>query len=693
MSRHQQNTFSPIIVVAPGVATVIYIPSLPPLHPVPVMKVKILLFVAFVNATVAEAFFWSSKSSAKEVENDSDDQIQSELLSPWSNSTMMNPSSKSAKVVEYDSDDQVAPELPSPRSNSTTMKPSSKSAKVVEYDSDDQVEPELPSPWCDPDTPILWHPNYSVAWDDGVCTQKADCDSLGYSTKLECCSRAYSGQQSGACIRQLPNTPPTTTSVTTSKAVDGKWYADYSVAWSVGVCKNIFPCPTYITAFFESQMACCESVFAGQTSKTCINASGESSSPCQPHFGEDGRLLYHVCGLTKIPTEVPTQKPVPCDTDGHTDNPTESSCTSFCGKDITDALNKQQCCETTDDCENLGPEYGCIDLSAYKPTANPTASPTAKQSDSPTAIPTHKPSSLRPTKKPTNFHIYHCGSSATNANTICNLPCPGGRNSYCGVGQGCYITNCTASSPSASPNSLPATSTPSASPDATGSPTASPSASPNSLPTTSTPSASPDATGTPTTSPATNPVQSLSPSTIPSSSPIDRYVLDLTNFTVGAIFTSTTMFTSMSSGGITMALNSPSFYGGSAPGSRDRQIQSGPFGGIAGNSIMFEQSPAKDGGQSITFSFSKTVCELSFTITDIDNGNDNQTGIIGASDLIVIVNPTTYTYTVPIGSSVIGNGTSVGTTATSGPFRNTNDTNYDKSSPAGNIKKIGRAHV
>ena len=146
------------------------------------------------------------------------------------------------------------------------------------------------------------------------------------------------------------------------------------------------------------------------------------------------------------------------------------------------------------------------------------------------------------------------------------------------------------------------------------------------------------------------------------------------------------MFTNMSAEGITMLLNSPSFFGGSEPGSRNGQIQSSPFGAIAENSIMFEQSPAKDGGQTITFSFSKTVYELSFTITDIDNGNDNQTGIIGASDLIVIVSPTTYTYTVPIGSSVIGNGTSVGTTTTSGPFRNTNDLNYDKSSPSGNIQ-------
>jgi hypothetical protein len=99
---------------------------------------------------------------------------------------------------------------------------------------------------------------------------------------------------------------------------------------------------------------------------------------------------------------------------------------------------------------------------------------------------------------------------------------------------------------------------------------------------------------------------------------------------------------------------------------------------------MFEQSPTKDGGQTITFSFSKTVYELSFNITDIDNGLDDN-GIFAWADRIVIVSPKTYNYTVPIGSSVIGDGTSVGTTAISGPFRNNNNLNYDNSSPAGNI--------
>jgi hypothetical protein len=73
-----------------------------------------------------------------------------------------------------------------------------------------------------------------------------------------------------------------------------------------------------------------------------------------------------------------------------------------------------------------------------------------------------------------------------------------------------------------------------------------------------------------------------------------------------------------------MSVNSPSFYGGCIASALDRTIQSGPFG----NGIKFEQKPTKNGGQIITFSFSRMVYNYSFLITDIDTGLDDN-GIFG----------------------------------------------------------------
>jgi hypothetical protein len=39
-----------------------------------------------------------------------------------------------------------------------------------------------------------------------------------------------------------------------------------------------------------------------------------------------------------------------------------------------------------------------------------------------------------------------------------------------------------------------------------------------------------------------------------------------------------------------------------------------------GNALTFAQTPKTDGGQDITFTFTASIYELSFIITDIDNG-------------------------------------------------------------------------
>ena len=129
----------------------------------------------------------------------------------------------------------------------------------------DQGPRTLLSPWCRSTTPEMWHPDYSNAWSNGGCTLKADCDSPGFSTQLECCKAAYGGQTSGACIKRLP-IPPTFSPTTVST----KWYADQGGAWSTGGCKNTTPLPIYATIFFDTQLLCCKGAFGGQMSGACI---------------------------------------------------------------------------------------------------------------------------------------------------------------------------------------------------------------------------------------------------------------------------------------------------------------------------------------------------------------------------------------------------------------------------------------
>jgi hypothetical protein len=133
----------------------------------------------------------------------------------------------------------------------------------------EEEEPRsLLSSWCAPTTPEMWHPNYSAAWNTGGSTLKADCDSPGYSTQLECCQAAYGGQISDACIKGLP-TPPTF-SPTTAAGAAGKWYAEQGPAWSNGGCTNTIPYPIYATVFFDTQLSCCKGAFGGQMSGACM---------------------------------------------------------------------------------------------------------------------------------------------------------------------------------------------------------------------------------------------------------------------------------------------------------------------------------------------------------------------------------------------------------------------------------------
>ena len=131
-----------------------------------------------------------------------------------------------------------------------------------------------------------------------------------------------------------------------------------------------------------------------------------------------------------------------------------------------------------------------------------------------------------------------------------------------------------------------------------------------------------------------------------------------------------------------MSLTSATFFGNSTALSNNLKVQAGPTGNITGNALTFAQTPKTDGGQDITFTFSASIYELSFIITDIDNGltGDGEDGDQGSSERVVILPAGGFTSTVPTGSTVNGAGTAAS------PFMNNNVQSYHTDSPGGNLK-------
>ncbi len=162
--------------------------------------------------------------------------------------------------------------------------------------------------------------------------------------------------------------------------------------------------------------------------------------------------------------------------------------------------------------------------------------------------------------------------------------------------------------------------------------------------------------------------------------------LDWSTFTLGSTFTSTTV------GGVTVSLSS-TFGTNTTAQTGNRTIVAGPQGGLSGQFLRLNQTARNNtnNGQTVTFTFSKPITGLSFTITDIDNLNN------GWSDRIQ-VNTAGFGYTVPPGSSVIGigeagNGTGGTTTdgnggsnTGTGSFRNSvNSFNFLPADDDGNL--------
>lgn len=152
-------------------------------------------------------------------------------------------------------------------------------------------------------------------------------------------------------------------------------------------------------------------------------------------------------------------------------------------------------------------------------------------------------------------------------------------------------------------------------------------------------------------------------------------------------FTADTEFTDATVGGVTVTLEPSTFFGGTTALGTNRNIRTGPQGGVAGQALRFEQTPIEDGGQVITLSFSQTVFTVSFTITDIDNSIGG-----GWSDRIEVISPTNYTFTVPpqsdddIPTSTTDTNTVIGDGTAGDRFRNSNNNyNYLNQYDNGNV--------
>merc|ERR1719483_1949703 len=116
----------------------------------------------------------------------------------------------------------------------------------------------------------VWYPNYYASWVDGHCLNSASTgvDSTflasvsNYGTREECCSAAYGGQTSGACLREV-------------------WYPDYSASWVDGHCLNSASTgvDSRFLVSYATRKECCSAAYAGQTSGACLREDLDSTDP------------------------------------------------------------------------------------------------------------------------------------------------------------------------------------------------------------------------------------------------------------------------------------------------------------------------------------------------------------------------------------------------------------------------------
>jgi hypothetical protein len=144
-------------------------------------------------------------------------------------------------------------------------------------------------------------------------------------------------------------------------------------------------------------------------------------------------------------------------------------------------------------------------------------------------------------------------------------------------------------------------------------------------------------------------------------------VLDWDLFTLGSVFTSTSV------GGVTISLTVVPLPSTNLTPNNTTVVAS-PSGGINEQALLFQQtSDALGVGQTVTFSFSSPVTNVSFTITDIDNSTGQW------ADRLVI-QTAGYGFSFAAGTLMTGDGT-VGT-----PFLNSNaNLNLPHTDDRGNV--------
>jgi hypothetical protein len=145
--------------------------------------------------------------------------------------------------------------------------------------------------------------------------------------------------------------------------------------------------------------------------------------------------------------------------------------------------------------------------------------------------------------------------------------------------------------------------------------------------------------------------------------------LDWDTFAVGSTFTSATLQ------GCTISFAAASFTGTSALAG-NRTVVSGPQGGIDQRFYRLNQNAITNAYQTLTISFSYPVYNVSFTITDIDNLDNNWSDRVGFTPA-----PTSFaTPGYTSGARVLGGGT------LANPFYNANgNSNLANTSNRGNV--------
>lgn len=148
-------------------------------------------------------------------------------------------------------------------------------------------------------------------------------------------------------------------------------------------------------------------------------------------------------------------------------------------------------------------------------------------------------------------------------------------------------------------------------------------------------------------------------------------IVDWDTFATNSVFTNTIV------GNTTVSMAISNVVNTTLLGNNGR-VLNGPAGGVNQKHLRFEMTPDNDTNangsrQTVTFSFTNPVTNVSFTFFDIDNLNN-------AWGDRLVMNTAGFTFSTPVGSTVIGAGTNANR------FRNSQaSNNFPNTSNAGNL--------